>query len=116
MLQFNRQFKRTKSMNDTALCRSKSMSGASYASSPSASLSSTSGSLSGPPLLSRTVAGSSAALFMANSQSPTNMLGRTMAASYSTTSLPVRARRLGRTQSARPGINQVDFSQMKRPF
>ncbi|KAJ2744942.1 m-phase inducer phosphatase [Coemansia sp. BCRC 34301] len=123
MLQFNRQFKRTKSMNDTALCRSKSMSGASYAASPSSALSSaaaaaaaTKGSLLGPTLLSRTVAGgSNAALLMANLQSPTNMVSRTMAPAYSTSSLPVRARRLGRTQSARPGINQVDFSQPKRP-
>ncbi|KAJ2879799.1 m-phase inducer phosphatase [Coemansia aciculifera] len=105
MLQFNRQFKRTKSMNDTALCRSKSMSRANYTSS--------SGSGPTPSLLSRTVAGSSAAMFMANSQSPTNMLGRTAAASYSTSSLPARARRIGRTQSARPGINLMDFSQMK---
>ncbi|KAJ2883684.1 m-phase inducer phosphatase [Coemansia aciculifera] len=35
MLQFNRQFKRTKSMNDAALCRAKSMSGGGFASSPS---------------------------------------------------------------------------------
>ncbi|KAJ2823576.1 m-phase inducer phosphatase [Coemansia sp. 'formosensis'] len=105
MLQFNRQFKRTKSMNDSALCWSKSMSGVSFT------------TPSGPPpaasmLLARTVAGSSAALFVGNAQSPTNILGRTMPASHST-SLPVRARKLGRTQSARPGINQVNFSLMK---
>ncbi|KAJ2689201.1 m-phase inducer phosphatase [Coemansia spiralis] len=95
MLQFNRQFKRTKSMNDAALCRSVSVSGPA------------------PSLLSRTVAGSSAAMFMANAQSPTNMVGRTAPPSYATTSLPARARRIGRTHSARPGINLVDFSQMK---
>ncbi|KAJ2493720.1 m-phase inducer phosphatase [Coemansia sp. RSA 2050] len=100
MLQFNRQFKRTKSMNDAAMCRS--MSGAGGLSGPAA-----------PSLLSRTVAGSSAAMFMANAQSPTNMVGRTAAPSYATTSLPARARRIGRTHSARPGINLVDFSQMK---
>ncbi|KAJ2014796.1 hypothetical protein IWW57_005801, partial [Coemansia sp. S610] len=87
MLQFNRQFKRTKSMNDAALCRSVSVSGPA------------------PSLLSRTVAGSSAAMFMANAQSPTNMVGRTAPPSYATTSLPARARRIGRTHSARPGIN-----------
>ncbi|KAJ2319285.1 m-phase inducer phosphatase [Coemansia sp. RSA 2704] len=73
MLQFDRQFKRTKSM-DGALARS----------------------------YSATVAGS--ALFAA--QSPT-MPPR----SASSSSLPTRARRLGRTQSARPGIDLLDFSQ-----
>ncbi|KAJ2451313.1 m-phase inducer phosphatase [Coemansia sp. RSA 2336] len=72
MVQFNRQFKRTKSMNDSSLSRS----------------------------FSATVAGS--ALFM---QSPT-MPQR----SSSSSSLPARARRLGRTQSARPGINLIDFA------
>ncbi|KAJ1858531.1 m-phase inducer phosphatase [Coemansia sp. RSA 1822] len=75
MLQFNRQFKRTKSMNDAALARS----------------------------YSATVAGS--ALFMA---SPTSLPQR----SSSSSSLPTRARRMGRTQSARPGINLIDFSQI----
>ncbi|KAJ1776808.1 m-phase inducer phosphatase [Coemansia sp. RSA 1824] len=75
MLQFNRQFKRTKSMNDAALARS----------------------------YSATVAGS--ALFMA---SPTSLPQR----SSSSSSLPTRARRIGRTQSARPGINLIDFSQI----
>ncbi|KAJ2841789.1 m-phase inducer phosphatase, partial [Coemansia brasiliensis] len=73
MVQFNRQFKRTKSMNDSSLSRS----------------------------FSATVAGG--ALFMA--QSPT-MPQR----SSSSSSLPARARRLGRTQSARPGINLIDFA------
>ncbi|KAJ1961460.1 m-phase inducer phosphatase [Dipsacomyces acuminosporus] len=79
MLQFNRQFKRTKSMNDAALTRSS----AGYASA---------------------TVGAPGALFAANSQSPTNMLGRTAS------SLPARARRLGRTQSARPGIDLVNFT------
>ncbi|KAJ2159574.1 m-phase inducer phosphatase [Coemansia sp. RSA 552] len=76
MLQFNRQFKRTKSMNDAALSRSYS---------------------------AATLPGSM--LFM---QSPTNMPSRS---SSSSSSLPSRARRLARTQSARPGINLIDFSQ-----
>ncbi|KAJ1867420.1 m-phase inducer phosphatase [Coemansia sp. RSA 989] len=73
MVQFNRQFKRTKSMNDSSLSRS----------------------------FSATVAGS--ALFM---QSPT----MPQRSSSSSSSLPARARRLGRTQSARPGINLIDFA------
>ncbi|KAJ2677682.1 m-phase inducer phosphatase [Coemansia spiralis] len=81
MLQFNRQFKRTKSMNDAALCR-------------------------GAPGRSRTVG--SGALFVA--QSPTMQGGRT-ASLLSSSSLPARPRRLGRTQSARPGINLIDFAQ-----
>ncbi|KAJ2825158.1 m-phase inducer phosphatase [Coemansia erecta] len=76
MLQFNRQFKRTKSSsaNDRAMSRS----------------------------YSATVAGS--ALFLG---SPTSMPQR----SSSSSSLPTRARRMGRTQSARPGVNLIDFSQ-----
>ncbi|KAJ1731830.1 m-phase inducer phosphatase [Coemansia biformis] len=83
MLQFNRQFKRTKSMNDAALARS----------------------------YSATVAGST--LFMQNAQSPTQPARSSAAvvAAAGSSSLPARARRLGRTQSARPGISIIDFSQ-----
>ncbi|KAJ2079213.1 m-phase inducer phosphatase [Coemansia sp. RSA 988] len=78
MLQFNRQFKRTKSMNDAALGRSFSA--------------------------AATVSGGQ--LFASNAMSP-SMPQR----SSSSSSLPARARRMGRTQSARPGINLIDFSQ-----
>ncbi|KAJ2228013.1 m-phase inducer phosphatase [Coemansia sp. RSA 1722] len=83
MMQFSRQFKRTKSMNDVSLGRSKSYS-----------------SLTVP---------SPSALF-GNMQSPTPPMlnaGR----SISSSTLPVRPRRMARTQSARPGIHQIDFSQ-----
>ncbi|KAJ1815849.1 hypothetical protein LPJ56_002525 [Coemansia sp. RSA 2599] len=82
MMQFNRQFKRTKSMNDASLTRSKSYS-------------------------SLTVAGPGA--LFGNAQSPTPMLSAGRSISSST--LPVRPRRMARTQSARPGIHQIDFTQ-----
>ncbi|KAJ2008531.1 m-phase inducer phosphatase [Coemansia thaxteri] len=136
MLQFNRQFKRTKSMNDAALCRANSLGSAKSLAMPLAAAGSrnlATGSRTvgaGSRTLAaearamaagsrtvgaepRTVAGSSAALFMSNAQSPTNMAGRLAPGAYSSSSLPVRPRRIGRTQSARPGINSVDFTQIK---
>ncbi|KAJ2854873.1 m-phase inducer phosphatase, partial [Coemansia asiatica] len=82
MMQFNRQFKRTKSMNDVGLLgRSKSFS-------------SLSGACPG-------------ALFGNSVKSPMLGAGR----SISSSTLPVRPRRMARTQSARPGVRQIDFTQ-----
>ncbi|KAJ1665976.1 m-phase inducer phosphatase [Coemansia sp. RSA 1813] len=91
MLQLNRQFKRTKSMNDAGLCR-----GLPRPTVP-------------PSLSAKTISGT--LFFSGSPQSPTLAGPRTAAPSLlSSSSLPARPRRMARTQSARPGINLIDFS------
>ncbi|KAJ1725033.1 m-phase inducer phosphatase [Coemansia erecta] len=85
MMQFNRQFKRTKSMTDASLGgRSRSF--------------------------TALTAGSPGALF-GSVASPTPMMGQ--GRSISTSKLPTKPKRMARTQSARPGVNSIDFSVYK---
>ncbi|KAJ1906023.1 m-phase inducer phosphatase [Coemansia sp. IMI 209127] len=95
MLQLNRQFKRTKSMNDAGLCR-----GLARPTVPAS-------------LSAKTISGT--LFFSGTPQSPTLVAGpRTAAPSLlSASTLPARPRRMARTQSARPGINLIDFSSQR---
>ncbi|KAJ2537758.1 m-phase inducer phosphatase, partial [Coemansia sp. RSA 1933] len=98
MLQLNRQFKRTKSMNDAGLCR-----GLACPTVPAS-------------LSAKTISGT--LFFSATPQSPPKLADggrpRTAAPSLlSASTLPARPRRMARTQSARPGINLLDFSSQR---
>ncbi|KAJ2362150.1 m-phase inducer phosphatase, partial [Coemansia sp. RSA 2607] len=85
MMQFNRQFKRTKSMTDASLgARSRSFTA---------------------------LAGGSPGALFGSVASPTPMLGQ--GRSISTSKLPAKPKRMSRTQSARPGVNSIDFSLYK---
>ncbi|KAJ2786537.1 m-phase inducer phosphatase [Coemansia interrupta] len=84
MMQFNRQFKRTKSMTDASLGgRTRS--------------------------LTALAQGAQGPLF--GNGSPTPMMGQ--GRSISTSNLPPRPRRMARTQSAMPGVSSIDFSLYK---
>ncbi|KAJ2503952.1 hypothetical protein GGI11_007541 [Coemansia sp. RSA 2049] len=124
MMQFNRQFKRTKSMNDAGMCRAMSARPAAPPPSLSSGALSAFGTLNGSNSNSNSNSNSSsnfgsgfgsgsssgALFFSAAPLSPTTAAPRVAPSLLSSASLPARPRRMARTQSARPGINIINFS------
>ncbi|KAJ2615869.1 m-phase inducer phosphatase [Coemansia sp. RSA 1804] len=118
MMQFNRQFKRTKSMNDAGMCRAMSARPAAPPPSLSSGALSAFGTLNGSNSNSNSNFGSGfgsgsssgALFFSAAPLSPTTAAPRVAPSLLSSASLPARPRRMARTQSARPGINIINFS------